>query len=443
MAPRVDPVPSDEALPARADVVIVGGGIIGVSAALSLAQKGISAVVCEKGHIAGEQSSRNWGWCRKMARDPREIPLIIESLRLWQRMNETVGAETGFRTCGILYLGESEAALAGMEAWLDHARQYQLDTRIVGAAEVSALLPGLAKPWAGGMYTASDGKAEPQLAAPAIAAAARRLGAGIVTGCAVRGIETEAGRVSGVVTERGRIACQSVVLAGGAWSRLFAGNLGVELPQLRVLGSVMRTERIDGGPEVSASGDLFGYRKRMDGGYTVATLGVRTIDLVPDSFRLFFDYLPATRMHWKKLRFRVGGRFVEEWRTKRRWHLDETTPFEAMRVLDPEGDPVVLDRARASIAESFPAFRGIRIAETWGGMMDVMPDAVPVISAIEQVPGFFIATGFSGHGFGIGPGAGRLVADMVAGGPTIVDPTPFRLSRFTDGSNPRPHPLAS
>jgi glycine/D-amino acid oxidase-like deaminating enzyme len=443
MAPRVDPVTSDETLPQRADVVIIGGGIIGTSSALFLAQKGISVALCEKGHIAGEQSSRNWGWCRKMARDPREIPLIIESLRLWERMNETVEAETGFRTCGIMYLGETAAELAQLEAWLEHARQYQLDTRLIGGDEVAERLPGLAKKWAGALYTASDGKGEPQLAAPAIANAARRLGAGIHTHCAVRGIETAAGRVAGVVTEKGRIACQSVVLAGGAWSRLFCGNLGVELPQLKVLGSVMRTEKLEGGPEISASGGLFGYRKRMDGGYTVATLGVRTIDLVPDNFRLLFDYLPAARLHWKKLRFRFGNRFAEEWRIKRRWSLDEATPFEAVRTLDPAADPFVLDRARADIVASFPAFRDIKIAETWGGMIDVMPDAIPVISAVDQVPGFFIATGFSGHGFGIGPGAGRLVADMVAGGPTIVDPMPFRLSRFTDGSNPRPHPLAS
>jgi glycine/D-amino acid oxidase-like deaminating enzyme len=443
MAPRVDPVVSDETLPQRADVVIIGGGIIGTSTALFLAQKGISVALCEKGHIAGEQSSRNWGWCRKMARDPREIPLIIESLRLWERMNETAEAETGFRTCGIMYLGETAAELAQLEAWLEHARQYQLDTRLIGGDEVAERLPGLAKKWAGALYTASDGKGEPQLAAPAIANAARRLGASIHTQCAVRGIETAAGRVAGVVTEKGRIACQSVVLAGGAWSRLFCGNLGVELPQLKVLGSVMRTEKLDGGPEISASGGLFGYRKRMDGGYTVATLGVRTIDLVPDNFRLLFDYLPAARLHWKKLRFRFGSRFAEEWRMKRRWSLDEATPFEAVRTLDPVADPFVLDRARADIAASFPAFRDIKIAETWGGMIDVMPDAIPVISAVEKVPGFFIATGFSGHGFGIGPGAGRLVADMVAGGPTLVDPAPFRLSRFTDGSNPRPHPLAS
>ncbi len=443
MAPRVDPVVSDEELPARADVVIVGGGIIGTSAALFLAQKGVSTLLCEKGHIAGEQSSRNWGWCRKMGRDPRELPLIIESLRLWQGMNELVEAETGFRQAGIMYLAEKQAELGQFEAWLEHARQYQLDSRILTAAEARELMPGLTGNWAGALYTASDGKAEPQRGAPAIARAARKHGAAIMTHCAVRGIETAGGRVSSVVTEKGRVACNSVVLAGGAWSRLFCGNLGVALPQLKVLASVMRTEPLSGGPEVSASGGLFGIRKRMDGGYTVATLGVRTIDLVPDNFRLLREYMPAVRLHWKKLRFRAGRRFVEEWRMKRRWRLDEPTPFEAVRTLDPDPDPYVIERARTAVAEALPLFRGVRVAESWGGMIDVMPDAIPVISPVEALPGFYIATGFSGHGFGIGPGAGKLVADMVAGDSTIVDPTPFRLSRFTDGSNPQPHPLAS
>jgi glycine/D-amino acid oxidase-like deaminating enzyme len=443
MAPRVDPVRSDETLPERVDVVIVGGGIIGTSTALFLAQKGISTLLCEKGHIAGEQSSRNWGWCRKMGRDPREIPLIIESLRLWQGMNAMVEAETGFRQCGIMYLSETAAELEGFETWLEHARQYQLDSRILTPGEAAELMPGLTGPWIGALHTASDGKAEPQMAAPAIAEAARHHGAAILTRCAVRGVETAGGRVAAAVTERGRVACNAVVLAGGAWSRLFCGNLGVELPQLKVRASVMRTEPLQGGPEISASGGLFGFRKRMDGGYTVATLGVRTIDLVPDHFRLLFDYMPAVRLHWKKLRFRVGGRWLEEWQTSRRWALDTTSPFEAVRVLDPEPDSYVIDRAKTAVAQAFPLFRNMVEAERWAGMIDVMPDAIPVISPAESLPGLYIATGFSGHGFGIGPGAGKLVADMVTGDPTLVDPTPFRLSRFTDGSNPRPHPLAS
>jgi len=443
MGPRIEPVPSDETLPAKADVVIVGGGIIGTTAALYLAQQGVDVVLCEKGEIAGEQSSRNWGWCRKMVRDPREVPLVIEALRLWGEMNETVEAETGYRTCGIAYLGADQAALERLGGWLDVAREYQLDTRLIDGAEVARLLPNSAKKWAGALYTPSDGRAEPQLAGPAIARAARRRGVKIFTHCAVRGIDRAAGRVAGVVTEKGRIACQSVVVAGGAWSRLFCGNLGIDLPQLKVLASVMRTERLDGEADLSTSGGAFAFRKRMDGGYTIGTLGVRTVDLVPDNFRLALDYLPLAKAHWQKLRFRLGRRFAEEWAMKRRWALDEGTPFEAVRVLDPDPDPFVLDRALGSISEAFPAFRTVKVVQKWGGMIDVMPDAVPVISAVDAVPGMFIATGFSGHGFGIGPGAGKLVADMVTGAPTIVDPTPFRLSRFTDGSNPRPDPLAS
>ncbi len=443
MAPRVDPVASDETLPARADIVIIGGGIIGTSAALFLAERGVSVALVEKGHIAGEQSSRNWGWCRKMVRDPREIPLIIESLRLWQGMNQMVEAETGFRTCGIMYLAESPADLARLEGWLDYAREYQLDTRVDrwrrGGAPVARLGRVLGRR---ALYAerrqgrAADGGAGDRCrGAPPWREGPHRVR---------RARHRDRGRPGrGRGHRKGPHRLRLGGLAGGAWSRLFCGNLGIDLPQLKVLGSVMRTEPLEGGPEISASGGLFGYRKRMDGGYTVATLGVRTIDLVPDSFRLLPQYLPSVRLHWQKLRFRVGRRFAEEWQRPRRWALDEPSPFEAVRVLDPEADPYVLERARASIAAAFPAFRNVAVAESWGGMIDVMPDAIPVISAVDSLPGFFIATGFSGHGFGIGPGAGRLIADMATGAPAIVDPAPFRLGRFTDGSNPRPHPLAS
>jgi glycine/D-amino acid oxidase-like deaminating enzyme len=443
MAPRADPVSSDEALPARAGVVIVGGGIIGACTALFLAQKGIASVLCEKGHIAGEQSSRNWGWCRKMGRDPRELPLIIESMRLWQGMNAMVEAETGFRQPGIAYLCETEDELALHEAWLEHARPYQLDSRIVGGAEVARIMPGTARNWAGALHTPSDGKAEPQQAAPAIAAAARRAGATILTGCAVRGVETAAGRVVAAITEKGRIACDAVVLAGGAWSRLFCGNLGLDLPQLKVLASVMRTEKVSGGPECSASGGGFGFRQRLDGGYNVSMLSPTIVDIVPDSFRLLRDFVPLAGVKRKEFRPRIGRRFVEEWRTKRRWSLDAESPFERVRVLDPAPARASLDKAGANIAAAFPAFKGVKIAERWAGLIDVTPDAVPVISPVEALPGFFVATGFSGHGFGIGPGAGRLMADLVAGDTPLVDPAPFRFARFSDGSKPRPFALAT
>lgn len=438
MSPRVDPVQPDERLPARADVVVVGGGIIGSCTALFLAKKGVSVALCEKGRIAGEQSSRNWGWCRKQGRDPREIPLAIEALRQWEGMNELVGAETGFRRTGILYLCESAADVARYEAWLEYAKPFQLDSRIIDGDEVARLMPGSRRRWAGALYTASDGRAEPQHATPAIAVAARRHGATVLTGCAVRGIETRGGRVSAVVTEKGAIGCGSVVLAGGAWSGLFCRNLGIRLPQLKVLASVQRTVPVENGPEVAGYGPGFALRKRLDGGYTVAHGTTSIVDIVPDSFRFFTDFLPALRLEWRHLRFRIGRRFIEEAQLPRQWALDSVSPFERVRVLDPAPAGRQLDEAMANLAREFPVFQGVVVAERWAGLIDATPDAVPVISAVDPLPGLFIATGFSGHGFGIGPGAGRLMAELVCGDRPVVDPTPFRFSRFTDGSRPQP-----
>ena len=429
MSPPVDRVQTDATLPARTSVVVIGGGIVGVCTALFLAQKNIPVLLCEKGEIGAEQSSRNWGWTRVMGRDAREIPLGMASLALWRRMNEITGGETGFRQCGIVYLCETRKEMEEREAWLEEARPFQLDSRALAPHEIDAVLPGSARPWAGALYTPSDGRAEPAMAAPAIAEAARRAGATILTNCAVRGLATKAGRVSGVITERGEIDCDSVVLAGGAWSRLFCGNMGLSLPSLKILGSVMRTAPL-AGPEATAGGGRFAFRKRLDGGYNISQRNASTADITADSFRQFNDFLPSLRTSWRELRLRIGPRFVEEWRIPRRWNLDETTPFERMRILDPAPVAKTLDQAKSALAAAFPVFAGMQIKQGWGGLIDVTPDAVPVISPVPQQPGFFLATGFSGHGFGIGPGAGRLAADLVSGDTPIVDPTPYRFDRF-------------
>jgi glycine/D-amino acid oxidase-like deaminating enzyme len=254
----------------------------------------------------------------------------------------------------------------------------------------------------------------------------------------VRSIETEAGRVSGVVTERGTIRCASVVVAGGAWSRRFLGNAGVPLPQLVVVNSVLRTEPIDAGLETSGAGKKFAVRKRYDGGYTVAHRHLSVADITPDSFRLFFDFLPVLRQDLGGLRLRLGRGFIEEARLARRWKPDEVTPFEQVRTLDPEPVQPILEEAFASLKKTFPAFTPARVAQTWAGAIDATPDAVPVISGVEGHPGLYVATGFSGHGFGLGPGAGKLMADLVTGKAPVVDPEPFRYSRFVDGTKLQP-----
>jgi len=420
----------DSELPERVDVVIIGGGIVGVSTALALTEKGIPVALCEKGSIAAEQSSRNWGWCRVMGRSPNEIPLGLESLRLWRDMHERVGEDVGFRQAGTMWLGDTSRDVAELEQWLGHAREWQIDTRILTPEETTRALPGVQRHFAGALHTPSDGRAEPLKAVPAMARAARRAGATILDNCAVRGVETTAGRITGVVTERGRIACESVVLAGGAWSRLFCGNVGLFLPQLKLLGSVLRTRPIEGPTECAVGASDFSFRKRMDGGFTVSRRNANVADVVPDSFRLLVDFLPTLRTSWRDLRLRIGRRFIEEWRVTRRWALDEVTPFEQMRILDPAPSGKLLTEGLDNLRQAFPVFAKAEVAERWAGLIDATPDAMPVISGVATLPGFFIATGFSGHGFGIGPGAGRLMADLVMGDRPIVDPTPFAFDRF-------------
>lgn len=432
--PAVDTVPSSPRRPERADVVVVGAGIVGVSTALELAERGLSVVVCEKGVVAGEQSSRNWGWVRLSRRDPREIELMATSIRIWEGLAERVGHDVGYRQCGIVVPFHSRSFRRKNVDWLRYIENTQHRVSAISNDRVRDLVPDMDLGFDGALYSPTDGRAEPQKAAPAIARAAQARGATILTNCAVRAIETTGGRVSGVVTEHGTIAAGAVVVAGGAWSRLLLRGIGVTLPQLKVLNSVLRTEPLAGGPEVTVRGPDFSVRKRSDGGYTVSTLAANVFDLTPDSFRFLSKFLPALRMEWSSMRPRVGRRFVQEWQDARPVRPGQPTPFERTRILDPEPDAGMTDRALARLADAFPVFREAKVAQRWAGLIDVTPDAVPVISPVEGRPGLTLATGFSGHGFGLGPGAGRLTADLVTGAAPVVDPFAFRFSRFSDGS---------
>jgi len=434
MGPYVDSITPDEAMPASTAVVVVGGGIIGTSAALSLAARGISVALCEKAYIACEQSSRNWGWCRQAGRDPREMPLIVESLRLWRDMDRLTDSATGFRECGVMYVAQSEEDERRFHEWLEMARPFDIGARIVRGEDLGRLMPGARTSYRCALHVPTDGCAEPQKAAPAIARAAQRMGAVMLAHCAVRGIERAAGRVSAVITERGKIACEAVILACGAWTSLFCASLGVRLPQLKVLSSVMRTAPVAQGPDTCTYMNDLGYRKRLDGGYTIARGTGYIVPLVPDSMRYLREYLPTLRKEGGNLRPRLNAQSWRELRTPRSWPLDRPSPFERTRVLDPAPNRALNREALGAMIRLYPQFRSAAIVQEWGGYIDVTPDVVPYIGTLGAIPGLTVAAGFSGHGFGIGPGAGRLAADLATGQTPSVDPTPFRLSRFSDGS---------
>lgn len=440
--PTLDLVENSPELPQHVDVVIIGGGIAGVCTALELVERGKSVAICEKGQIGAEQSSRNWGWVRLSHRDPRELPLMIDSVRLWKEMDQRIGHKTGYSQCGVTYTATSQDALEAEKRAAQDLQAYQIPARILSREEALERFPGLSLDIKGALYNPQDGRAEPQMAAPAIARAVKDKGGSVHQNCAVRTLETKDGKVCAVVTEHGRIACDAVLVAGGVWSRLFLGNLGIDLPQLRTKGNVQSIEPVPDGPDETLKHPEFTMRKRADGGYTVASATPGRYQLTPDSFRLFTKFLPTLRNEWRSVSLGIGSAFLDALRTPRRWTADDVSPFEKARILDPEPDTAWLDKALVMIKKSYKPFENAKIAQRWAGYIDVMPDMIPVISATEGVKngcaGLYVATGFSGHGFGLGTGAGRLAADLIAGHSPCVDPTPFRLHRFSDGSKITP-----
>lgn len=430
MAPAILPVETSGAFPEATTVVIIGAGIVGLYAALTLAERGIKVVVFEKGRLAGEQSSRNLGWVRKTNRNAADVPLAQATDRLWEEMPERTGIDVGFRRAGIMFVASTAAQMAIYEAWLSSVAGLGLDSRILSNREIGALVPGCDRRWEGALYTPSDARAEPTLACSAIARAAISRGVVVVENCAVRGLSMAAGKVAGVVTERGEVACEKVLLAGGLWSRRFLGNLGIAFPTLPIICSVMRTAPMEGPTEIAVGAENFSFRKRMDGGFTLTQRGRLDAPLTLDHLHIGLRYLDQLRSQRGVLRIRLGGEFFRQARLARRWTAQDVSPFEQIRTMDPPANVAINAEALRNLSAAWPVFRDAKIVESWAGMIDVTPDSEPVISPIADIPGLVAATGFSGHGFGTGPAAGHLAADLISGDRPIVDPSPYRFERL-------------
>jgi glycine/D-amino acid oxidase-like deaminating enzyme len=423
-------------VPAEADVVVIGGGIVGTCTAYYLAKRGVNVVLLEKGLIGAEQSSRNWGWCRQQNRDARELPMATKSLDLWDRFAEEIGEDVGFKRCGLLYLSNSEAEIAGWAKWRDFAKTAGVTTHMLSSQEAAERGRATQKPWLGGVFSPSDGIANPQIAAPTIARGIMKFGGTVVQQCTARGLETEGGRVSAVVTERGTIRTKTVVMSGGAWASSFCHQLGIRFPQASVRSSILSVEPGVRDLPSALHTARVSMTQRGDGGYTLAISGRASVDLTMQQLRFGRAFLPMFQRRWRSLK--VGGFEGAQsgHETLAKWALDKITPMERRRVLDPTPDAALIAETYRRAVELIPALASSKITASWAGYIDSTPDGVPAIGELPQLPGFILAAGFSGHGFGIGPGAGHLIADLITGQEPIVDLAdydPGRLEKSVRG----------
>lgn len=432
----VDAVPNSPEFPRDVDVAIIGAGIIGVCTAYELAKKGHKVALLEKGVVAGEQSCRNWGWVRQQNRDLHELSLATLSVRRWAELGPELGRDLGFRQEGSLSCTDDPAVVAKWEKWIKSAAEQGYHSEMLTAQQAKERTPGSTTRWIAGAWSPTGSRAEPSMAAPAIAEGAKALGVSLQQNCAVRGLDIANGAVKGVWTERGLIRASSVVAAGGAWTSRFLRRHGIDLPVANIGATAMRTTPTQQVLlEGTFAGNGFAMRRRLDGGYTVSVPGYGSLNLAPQNLRYAMRFYQMYRAKIaKKLTYRLNSSFWNGPEAAGSWDNDRVSPFEKIRVLDPAPERWLVDLALTNLKKEFPALNGVQIAGAWGAFIDTSPDLVPVISTVNELSGLVVSSGFSGHGFGIGTGAGLLTSQLVTGETPCVDIPAYRLSRFSDGS---------
>jgi glycine/D-amino acid oxidase-like deaminating enzyme len=428
---RAEKVNSSSQIPAEVDVAIIGGGIVGVMAAMYLKQKGQSVVVLEKGVVAGEQSSRAFGWISSLGDEPRRLGLAAPSGAIWRSMNEKLGIDTTYRQNGLMYECADDASVDFWQQWAkDNPEQGGKSVQILRGDALAARLPGgVADKWHAAVLQPLDGSVEPPAGLPRIANALIAQGLNVVENCAVRGIETSAGAVSAVVTEKGTIKCKSVVVAGGAWARLFMQNLGIDMPLLRVYSYMMRLPNFENAPVGSGWGSGTPWRKEVGDTYSVG-LPANVAPMLLDNLKLAPTFYSSLVKNWDHFELDPTREFYESLFAQTSWQNNEVSPFERERILAPDPKFVDTKDALAKFQAAFPQ-ANVQPIDQWGGVIDITPDNAPIIEKVEKIPGLVFAAGMSGHGLSMAPAAGELIAQLVLNETqTIVDPKNYTSSRF-------------
>ena len=366
------------------EVIIIGGGVIGCATAYYLAKEGTSVIVLEgSDHIGNGGSSRNGGGVRQSGRDPRELPLAMYGIRtLWPHLSEELETDCEYHQDGNLRLGKTEKHREILEGLADRARACGLDVRMIDGDEVRRINPHLSHEVTVASWCPTDGHANPLTTTLGFYKMARRLGARFITGEPVTELRTVKGKIRKVITPNNVYEGEQVLVAAGLHSREILGTVGIDVPMDGSLLEALVTE---------AEGPMFDQM-----------LGTADAD--------FYGH------QTKHGSFVFGGSSGLE-----PFYKDNGTPVTSSRTA-----PCIC----RGIMKYFPELADAKIVRTWAGWSDRSADGVPVLGAVDEIPGLYAACAFTGHGFGISPAVGDQLAKLIRTGSTDVDLSPLRYDRF-------------
>lgn len=373
-------------MPEKADVVIIGGGVMGCAIAYNLAREGLKPVVIEKSDIGGEASGANGGGVRQSARNLKEMPLAMESIRIYGQLHEELGMDLEYVREGNLRLCTSEAELETMRKSVENQKAATLELEMLDRKEVLKINPYIGEKVLGASFCPTDGHVNPLLVTYAFFKKARSLGSRIFTHTEVKDIRLQKNRVAAVITEKQTFETDLVVNAAGVAGRKVANMVGLDLPMKPVFSEAMITEPYP---------PLF---KQMIGHARGLFYGRQTVH------GSFF---------W--------GGFIG---TEQFIHREGKPLF---HFIGPAISRMVIDY--------FPILKDVNVIRTWSGLIAQMSDALPVLGFVEEVPGFVFATGFSGHGFGLAPVIGTLICELIMDCRTSIPVADFCYGRFSKGGD--------
>lgn len=378
------------AVPAAAEVVVVGGGVIGTSIAFHLAETGVDVCLLERDQLAGGSTSRAAGGIRAQFSDPLNIAIGLRSIEAFTRFGERPGAEIDLQQVGYLFLLDRAEDVAAFESSVALQNSLGVPSRFVELAEVSELCPlaGLEGVLAA-TYCPLDGHASPEAVVQGYAAGARAYGASILTGCAVTAVLHDGDEIQGIETAQGTIETGTVVCAAGVWSPQIARTANAELPVAPYLREV---------------------------GFTGPTPGL------PGGLPLTIDFSTGFYFH------REGPGLI----------FGMADPEQAAG-LDAATDPAWLEKVMHVAERRLPSLLDMGIAGGWKGYYEITPDHNALVGESSDMKRFLYATGFSGHGFLQGPAVGEIVRDLVLGADPFVDVSPLSVDRFANAASRPEH----